>query len=77
MITWRILRYKRDLIRGYMIKRGFEPQNEFEVEKWPKHLYNDWQPSERDKNIVRERIALRISQKPHFYRYYGKYIGAN
>jgi deoxyribonuclease (pyrimidine dimer) len=27
----------------------------------------DWEASEEDNNIVRERIALRISQKPHLY----------
>lgn len=28
--------------------------------------YN-WHPTEEDDNLVRERIALRISQKPHLY----------
>ena len=55
-----------------MRRRGFDPQHPFPREKWPDHLMNDWKPSERDKNIVRERIALRISQKPNWYRYYGE-----
>lgn len=63
-----------DSLRGEMFKRGFEPQHEFPKELWPDHLYNDWTPSERDKNIVRERIALRISQRPNWYRHKGKRI---
>lgn len=59
-------------IKVEMMQRGFQPNNPFPREAWPKKLYNDWTPTERDKNIVRERITLRISQKPNWYRYYGK-----
>lgn len=59
-------------IKIEMRKRGFEPLNDFQRELWPDHLYNDWNPSEVDKEIVRERIRLRISQRPNWYRYYGK-----
>ena len=59
-------------LRKEMQKRNFSADLDFPVEKWPSHLYNDWIPTERDKNIVRERIALRISQRPNWYRYYGK-----
>lgn len=58
-------------IKNEMVRRGFVPNNNFPVDVWPKHLYNDWEPNERDKNIVRDRIRLRISQKPNWYRYYG------
>jgi len=57
-----------------MEKRGISAKLEFPLEKWPDFLYNDWEPSEEDKNLVRERIRFRISQKPEWYRYYGKYI---
>ena len=61
-------------LKEEMFKRGFDPQNSFPEEIWPNHLYNDWTPSESDKNIVRERIKLRISQRPGWYRYYGNLI---
>ena len=61
-------------IRNEMKKRGFEPQNQFPRNVWPDHLYNDWKPVERDRNIVRERIELRISQRPGWYRYYSEYL---
>lgn len=52
--------------------RGFDPQFEtIDTSVWPTECYNDWQPSERDLDVVRERIKLRISQRPGWYRYYG------
>ena len=59
-------------LKEEMRTRGFTPNNDFPKHVWPKELYNDWTPSERDKDIVRERIELRISQKPGWYRYYGE-----
>lgn len=53
-----------------MIRRGFKPdfENTFPLDLWPKHLYNDWTPTEQDKRLVRARIALRVSQRPNWYR---------
>lgn len=53
-----------------MKRRGMtpDPSRTFKREQWPDELYQDWTPSERDKNIVRERIAKRVSQKPDWYR---------
>lgn len=65
------LHNRYEWLKHEMRKRGFSPQNEFPKNVWPTTLYNDWTPSERDKNVVRERISLRISQKPNWYRYYG------
>ena len=33
-----------------------------------KDLLNDWNPTEEEMNINRERIELRISQKPWLYK---------
>jgi deoxyribonuclease (pyrimidine dimer) len=53
-----------------MINRGFQPDTSlhFPQDIWPSHLYNDWAPTEEDKAIVRERINLRLSQRPGWYR---------
>jgi len=48
--------YKFDHMRGVAFS-GFD--NEF---------YNNWNSTPSDDTIVRERIALRISQKPHLYK---------
>ena len=53
-----------------MKARGFspDPDRKFPSGVFPKELFNDWVPTEREKNIARERIALRISQKPGWYK---------
>ena len=53
-----------------MIKRGFVPDKNrvFKRYQWPDYLYNDWKPSQRDINIVVERITKRVNQKPNWYR---------
>lgn len=52
-----------------MIDRGVNVDlNRSFPDDLPAKHYGSWTPSERDKNIIRERIALRISQKPHLYK---------
>lgn len=64
-------RYKNLIVE--MRIRGFTPHHtEIDTTVWPTGFFNDWEPSERDCNIVRQRIAERIAQKPSWYRYYGK-----
>lgn len=58
-----------------MVTRGFSPQHlTIDTSVWPPQFFNDWAPSERDKDVVRERIALRISQRPNWYRHRGKLL---
>lgn len=68
----RYLHRRFDSLKQEMVARGFEPQNDFPVDVWPAHLYNDWQPSPRDLDVVRERITIRIAAKPTWYRYRGQ-----
>ena len=68
------LHNRYNALREEMITRGMEPQLEFPIDKWPKRLYNDWVPTKRDMDIVRERIALRISQRPGWYKYCGQLL---
>ena len=69
------IRKRYDQLQTEMRKRGFEPTfPTIDIDVWPSGFKNDWTPTERDMNIVRERIALRISQRPGWYRYYGKVI---
>ena len=68
------LHNRYNALRDEMIKRGIEPQLEFPRENWPDELYNDWEPTEEARNEVRERIAIRISQRPGWYKYYGEVI---
>ena len=54
-----------------MKRRGMDPDpnRQFKAEQWPDELWNDWKPSPRDKQIIRERIKERISEKPGWYRW--------
>ncbi len=66
-------RYK--LLIDEMLNRGFEPQYlELDIEVWPNGYFNDWEATERDMDIVRERIKEKVLKRPNWYRYYGKYI---
>ena len=45
-------------------KRGFNIQNYNDAWKGaPKHLMNDYTPTERDRNIIKERISERLNKK--------------
>ena len=54
-----------------MKNRGIRPDplRKFKREQWPDELFNDWMPSANDLEIIRERIQLRIKQKPNWYRW--------
>ena len=54
-----------------MKNRGMKPDplRKFKREQWPDELFNDWTPSANDLEIIRERIQLRIKQKPNWYRW--------
>jgi len=50
--------------------RGMQPDvtRKFKKDQFPKHLYKNWKPSKKDKDIIRERIRERIAMKPDWYR---------
>ena len=65
------LKKKYKKIINEMIKRGFNPdlKRKFETEIFIKNnLYEDWTPKLEDFKIIRERIELKIQQKPSWYR---------
>ena len=49
-----------------------DPLRIFKREQWPDELFNNWLPNINDLNIIRERIAEKISLKPDWYRWNGK-----
>lgn len=55
-------------LKEEMIRRGYKCESTEIVKLNIPHLLNDWIPTENDMNVNRERIELRISQKPHLYR---------
>jgi deoxyribonuclease (pyrimidine dimer) len=61
-------------IREEMINRGMKPDlsKSFNIDKFPDDFKNDWTLTEKDATIIRERLKEKISQKPNWYKYYGK-----
>ena len=59
-----------DLIKE-MKRRGMnpDPNRKFKVNQWPKALYQDWQPTSKDIEIIERRIQEKINQKPNWYRW--------
>jgi len=58
-------------IRNEMKNRGFnpDPNRKFPIDIFKNNgLYNDWMPTIKDQEIIRERIAERIASKPDWYR---------
>lgn len=60
-----------DQLVSEMKRRGMnpDPERKFKTYQWPSDLYNDWQPTDKDLELVRERINERISAKPQWYRW--------
>ena len=54
-----------------MKRRGMnpDPKRKFKKSQWPKYLYNDWKPNNKDLKIIRKRIEEKINLKPDWYRY--------
>ena len=54
-----------------MKKRGMNPDSDrkFKKNQWPKKLYNDWRPKQKDYEIIRKRIDEKVSLKPDWYRF--------
>ena len=54
-----------------MKNRGMnpDPTRKFKREQWPNELYNDWQPNDGDKEIIKQRIQQKISEKPGWYKW--------
>ena len=57
-----------------MKSRGMNtnPDRKFKKEQWPYELYQDWEPKEKDLQLIKERITKKINQKPNWYRWKGK-----
>ena len=54
-----------------MQNRGMNPnlERQFKKEQWPSKFYKDWEPKEKDIQLIRKRIEEKINQKPTWYRW--------
>ncbi len=63
------LQKRFDRLCHEMERRGYIPDKTRKIafDGFDSEFYNDWASTQEDDNIVHERIALRISEKPHLY----------
>jgi deoxyribonuclease (pyrimidine dimer) len=61
-------RYKEIIQEMKLRGMSPDPTRLFPSHVFPKELFNDWTPSKQEQDIARERIKLRLSQKPGWYR---------
>lgn len=70
------LKNRLDLVNNEMIYRGFNPGTHLDLSEFPSQFVNDWSPSEKDSNIIRERIISRLITRSRgqkglgYYRYF-------
>jgi deoxyribonuclease (pyrimidine dimer) len=61
------IKNRHQLIKQEMLHRGFKADANLNLIDLPPQLFNDYIPTPDAVNIVRTRIQLRISEKPHLY----------
>lgn len=68
------LQKRYDSLIAEMKRRGMNPDAErtLNFDGIPERCFGDWTPSPSEQAVVAERIALRLRQKPTWYRYQGK-----
>ena len=66
------IKKRHEILKIEMKRRKFKTDKTIDLSKFGKELVKDWQPSEKDFNIIKERISWKINSKPHFHRYYGE-----
>jgi deoxyribonuclease (pyrimidine dimer) len=63
------LQNRFDRLCNEMERRGYHPDRSRRqsFDGFDDRFYNDWTSTPEDDDIIHERIALRISEKPHLY----------
>lgn len=68
----RFIKNRYEELKKENIKRGFRFNDVELLDGFPEWCYGDYKPDAKAMAVNIERIKLRISDKPHWYRYYGK-----
>lgn len=58
------------IIKEEMKRRGFSGNLNIDLSLFNENLINDWEPTDEDKKIIKERLTYKINLKPGYYRYY-------
>ena len=69
------LKKRHELLKKEMRRRGFRTEKTMRLSDFPKRLCNDWKPSLKDKELIKERLIWKLNKKPDYYRYCGEKKG--
>jgi len=72
-----IIKRFNDLLKEMEYRKFQTNFKEIPMENIPINLHNDYQPNKDEMIVNIERIKLRISDKPNWYKYFGKILTEN
>lgn len=67
------LKKRHEALKNEMRNRGFKTNKTIDLKFFKLKNKNDWKPSDKDFEIIIERIISKIKTKPEYYRYYGRH----
>jgi deoxyribonuclease (pyrimidine dimer) len=79
MLFWvnkmKYLKRRHEEVKNEVARRGFKvTDKEINLEEFLTTFCNDWEPSQRDTDILRERLIWKLNNKPNIWRYERKYV---
>lgn len=75
------LKRRLDVVNNEMIRRGFNPGTNIDLNEFPTELHGDWKPDMNDSMILRVRVADRLITRSNgksatrLHRYNKRYLG--
>ena len=66
------LHKRHEELRAECLRRGIKAdpdRHAIREEQFPPEYWNDWDPTDQDLLVIRQRIQERINQKPEWYRW--------
>mgnify|MGYP001317161714 FL=1 len=66
------LQKRHEELRAECLRRGIKAdpdRHAIREEQFPPEYWNDWDPTDQDLLVIRQRIQERINQKPEWYRW--------
>ncbi len=68
------IKKRHDALREEMLARGYRANKVVDLSIYPKELINDWEPTNDDLAVIKERITEKIRKKRWYYTYWRKRI---
>lgn len=70
------LRRRYESLISELINRGYDIDLSRNISEWetdiPERFFNDWNPTDKDVQVLKPRLIERLQQKPKFYKYLGQ-----